>query len=238
MKRLQFLRYSTLLLMLLLFLYLSGCCFGDQAGSNNSTPEKPPIPGENTFSDKQTAAEKGLETFAKLVDTENFNELGFGSAEEARSATLGTPLQVFLVGLEPLRYYVPGSDPNALLRDVHHWTYPVMVKNQIRSSITVAQQDGKWSAVRFGDAPLSKEIGQILSKRVAVPPAPVDDQTILVHIAFLNAYFIGQKSEGKLMLTNVTPLSVPGFEKTVTMPAEEVFEILIPIAKETEDLPT
>ncbi len=247
MKRSQFLKFTSLLIILPL-LYLPGCGGGGQVTQNNQNRQnnnqannqnanQQSDSQEQTYGDEQTAAQKGLETLAKLVDAENFKDIGFESAEEVRSAALGTPLKVFLVGLDSLREYRKDAEPDALLTDVQRSVYPVLVNNQVRSSITVEGKNGKWSAVSFGDAYLMKKIDQALKGRVASMAKQATGPPTLVHVAFLNLYFVGQTWNNKLMLTTVTPLANTKFRESTTMSAAEAFDLLVPIARNYNGLP-
>jgi hypothetical protein len=232
MKHSQLLKFGPMLVILPL-LYLSGCSnIGNQAMQNNSPNSGPQASSSQTqtSNDEQTAAKQGLETLKKLVDAENYKAMGFESADEVKNATLGAPVKVFLVRLDQLREYQNGSDPNKLLTDINRTVFPVLVRDQVKSSIAVEGQNGKWSAVSFGDADWIKKVAQTI-------PTPQPATPVIVHVAFLNTYFVGQRVNNKLTLTNVTPLPNTRFSEQVTMPAEEVFSLLVPIAKEYNGLP-
>ena len=59
----------------------------------------------------------------------------------------------------------------------------------------------------------------------------------VLEVPALNAYFIAQRSENKLMLTAVLNDATLKLEAGQTSPAAEVFEKLAPIAKAYNGLP-
>src|SRR5262249_21986467 len=133
----------TVLPVLLLFLVLGLACNRDKEPSQRPDQQA----GEAGFADMQTAAEKALNTFRKLVTQQNYKELGFDVADEVSNAALGQPMLIFLVRLDRLREHQPGTDPNRLLTDSHQALYPITIRNQMRSSVLVGQTGAKWKAV-------------------------------------------------------------------------------------------
>ena len=72
--------------------------------------------------------------------------MGFESPGEVHEAKLGRPFQNFRVRLDQLQKYQQGSDPNKLLSGGNQFVYPILVKGQVRSSITVGEIKGIWKA--------------------------------------------------------------------------------------------
>ncbi|HEX8473128.1 MAG TPA: hypothetical protein VF666_03790 [Pyrinomonadaceae bacterium] len=138
--------------------------------------------GQTTHADAKSAADRGLATLAKLVNEQNYRAMGFESVAEVSTAALGEPIRVLMVKLDALRAYQPGSDPNLLLSDVPQSVYPVMVRDQVRSTITVSQVDaGRWTAVSFGNPHLARQTVQarraISAARQTAPGASVTPLT-------------------------------------------------------------
>jgi len=242
MQRSQFYKYILLLIILPLF-SLPGCDrSGDQTMQNNRQAQNDQNAGtktpseDQTFPDELSAAKKALEIFPQLINAENFKTMGFESAEEVKSATLGAPMRVSLVRLDQLKEYQAGADAARLLNDINRVIYPVMVRDQVRSSIEVKGENGKWRITSLGSPRLAKKISEV--QKQAGAPDESDARLMLVHVAALNVYFIGQGSGDKLMLTNVFPVPGTRLAEPVTMPAAEALGLLVPIAKDHNGLPT
>ncbi len=229
-SRILSLRFLSVILTLL---FLAGCVSsggGNTSTSDNTVHEGPPL-------SPQSAARQGLQTLAKLVNAENFKAMGFDSVEESKNTTLGVPLKVFLVRLDKLRVYNPATASDNLLTDVNRVIFPVMVGDKVKCSIEVGKESGSgvWKATNYGDADRIRKIDQLRRKGLPVPAAEAEQ--IIVHVAFLNAYFFGQKSENRLILTNLYPLHIPRFSGQVTLRMEEVFSLLAPVARSHNGLP-
>jgi hypothetical protein len=227
------LNHAALILALILPLLLGLACNRDGGAQSNTNQggQQPP-----TFADAQSAATQSLATFRQLVNDQNFKELGFESRDEAASATLGEPLRVLFVGLNQLRAYQPGSDPSALLTDFNQLSYPVMVRDQVRSSVVVEQVGGKWKTASLGNGALARQVAAVRK----APTAPAGsaggtDQQVLVHVAALGLHFYGQRVDNKLMLTPLAAYPQLNLRAGAAMPAEEVFTALVSAARAISD---
>ncbi len=98
--------------------------------------------------DSRPAAAQAPATFEELVTDENFRSLGFESKEEAKAAELGVPFPVVAVRLDELKRFKTGDDPLALLHPLRRAIYPITVKGQVRSGLTVHAKDGEWGRAR------------------------------------------------------------------------------------------
>jgi hypothetical protein len=192
--------------------------------------------GQSTYTDAQTAATQSLATFRKLVTRENYKELGFESPEEASSATLGQPIRVMTVTLEQLKGYQPQGDPSRLLTDLTQTQYPVAVRDQVRSSITVEQVNGKWRASSFGEGSLAKQVDQ-LRKRASASTSEAQAGEMLVHVLPFHLYFMGHRTGDRLTLTPVTDYPAYRLKGGGDLPAEEVFSTLRQFAQKYNGLP-
>jgi len=207
------------------------------AASQQQQPASgPPI---NT---SQAAAQRGLETMRALARQGNFAALGFTSAQEAEAATLDAPLHVFMVRLDQLQQYRPGTDPASLLQDTGQDFYPVLVGGQVRSSLRVSGADGRFAAVSFGGAALARTLGQRRQDLTAtlVPPNGEPPQRFeVVHVAALNLYFLGFEQRGQLMLSPAINTEQFGFRAGVPQWAAAVFTRLSEQARTMRpDVPT
>lgn len=93
-----------------------------------------------------------LDQFRK-APPEIARRLGFLSTQEASRATLGTPLREFVVPAEALVGYSPNRPAVELLTGGDSYFYPVVVGNELRSSIRIAPgRQGKPEVIAIGDA--------------------------------------------------------------------------------------
>jgi hypothetical protein len=193
-----------------------------------------------TFPDAKTAAEQSLGTFRELITKDNYyKDLGFDSVKEAAGAQLdlGAPLAIFLVRLDRLRDYQPGSDANSLLSDSTRMYYPVLVKTQPRAAIIVEKADGKWRVASMGSAGLAKQISNVQQK-TGTPSASVSEPDMIVQVPALGIYFIGRRgADKKLMLIPLATDLRYKLEGAVEQPADGVFSRLAPFAKSHKGLP-
>ena len=201
-----------------------------QQSTTSPSPSKPDNQTSPTdrAGDPKAAATEGLQTLRALVDDQNFRDLGFESKDEAATATLGEPLRVYLVRLDQLRDFQPEGDAGKLLTDTSEIIFPVLANGQARSSITVAQVDGKWTSAAFGGASLIKQIAKV---RSGLPPPP-GGASVFVKVPALNVYFVSQGGAGaEMMLTPLTDQPDYRLKEGGTVSAKEAFSALVPAAK-------
>lgn len=183
------------------------------------------------------AAAQSLNTFQAIVTDQNFRQMGFESPGEVKTATLGQPLPVLMVQLDDLRAYRPGSDPGALLRDLHRVIFPVLVHNQVRSSITVERRNDRWQGTSFGAPKLARMMESVRrdsSSATGVPP----NSYIVVHVAALNRHYLGHRFANKLILTAIVDDSLLKLRAGKEIAAEDAFRVLAPIAQRHNGLPS
>jgi hypothetical protein len=217
-----------------LALLMISSCNQDRGAQQNSNRGAE----QQTFADAQTAATQSLTTFRQLVTKDNYQQLGFESPDEVSGATLGQPIQVFMVKLDQLREYKAGTDPNALLTNVNQMQYPVMVRDQVRSAIAVGQADGKWKATSFGNAGLARQVAQARKADASSTTPDAASQSTLVHVAALGLYFVANRNaDGKLIMTPLADNPAFNLRAGASMPAEQVFTLLSPFAQKYNGLP-
>jgi hypothetical protein len=180
-----------------------------------------------------SAAATSLQTYAKLVSTENARSLGFESPAQVSSAKLGEPLRIYFVRLDQLREYAPGHDPNTLLSGSDKLLYPVTTDGTVRSSVIVEKYKNVWRGTSVGNPPLARSATRA---RDAARRASVDD-TFLVHVAALNMYFLGARVSGQLKLGALIEDKRVRLAIDELVPAEHVLEQLVPIARAYNGLP-
>jgi len=183
------------------------------------------------------AATQSLQTFQAMVTDQNYRQMGFASASEVKIATLGPPLPVAMVRLDDLRAYRPGNDPAALLRDLHKMVFPVLVNNQVRSSITVEQRGGRWEGTSFGApklAGMTESARRTSSSASGVAPTSY----VLVHVAALNRHYLGHRAGNLLILTTIVDDPVLKLPAGRDIPAADAFAAVAPVAQRHNGLPS
>ena len=179
---------------------------------------------------------EALKTFELLVNNDNFKSMGFKSADEIKSAKLGEYLQVYLVRLDMLKKYQPDTDPIKLLRVGNQVIYPILIDNEVRSSITLNRVDKKWNVTSFGNSNKIKLIEKGRKTEANYSKLTLDSYFV-VKIPAFNMFFIGYSIEEKLMLTPLFDDTNLGLKAYESKTAGEIFETLIPYAKEHDGLP-
>jgi hypothetical protein len=182
-------------------------------------------------------ASRSFITLRKIVTEQNFKTMGFESVDEVTSATLGQPIHVYMVRLDDLRAYKQGIDPNTLLKSLDKEIFPVSVNEQVRSSVMVEKVGDKWNVTSFGAPKLIKLLSKARKDISDTTGVPLNS-CFAVHVAALNTYYIGHRAENnKLMLTTILDDSTLKFPAGKTIPAEDVFAALVPVAQQYNGLP-
>ena len=224
-------RFVTISLIAIVIAIAGGC--NRQASSESTTNRQSSSSQPETFADAQTAATQSLTVFRKLVNNQNYKDLGFESPDEVANATLGQPLPVMFVRLDQLRQYQPGTDVNSLLGQSNEVNYPVLANNQVRSSVVVQQVNGRWKTGTLGNGGLAKHIADARKARTGAEGA---GQQALVHVGSLGFYFLGERnSDNKWTLTPLVSNPYLNLAAGRAVPAEEVFSRLATAAKALRD---
>jgi hypothetical protein len=184
-------------------------------------------------SDKVAA--EALSRFAELVTRENYQQMGFDSPEEVRSAKLGPPMRQFSVGLESLRRFEASSDPSKLLGGADTLIFPVLTGDRVRSSVTLQKDSSGWRAVAFGAPAFTRAAWDARGRSEA---AGGGASPSIVRVPALNLFFLGTRRDGQLMLAPLVDDPRLKLEKGVPVPAATVFTALVPLARAHNDLPT
>ena len=185
----------------------------------------------------QESAVRSMGEFSSLVmKQKNYREMGFESADDLKRMALGEPLQSFTVRLDHLQKYEKGMNPEELISGGRHYMYPLQVDKQVRSSLAVAEVKGEWKAVSFGSPNLIKMLSNTRMKSAEMSGA-VPSSYFVVEIPSLNLFMLGNRIEGKLMLSPVSDNPKLGFKEGTPMNAEDVFLALVPLARAHDGLP-
>jgi len=170
----------------------------------------------------QAAADHALIVFQKLVNPDNFKSLGLDSLDEAKQAKLGAPLEIFNIGLEQLRGYKAGDDPETLLVKSSETVYPLLVNGQVKSSVTVVHKESGYQPSSFGNADVVK--------RLVGAEKQENGTSFIVRVPALNMFFLGNRTDGKLVLTPIIDDSRMELRRGEARPADLVIVQLVPIA--------
>lgn len=181
-------------------------------------------------------ASEALTIFSELTTKENYKAMGFESPDEVRVASLGEHLQVFMVRLDQLQKYKAGSDPNKILSGGDRIIYPVTVEKQVRSSIVVEKVKERWNATSFGGSNQVEMLTKVRKADSDSTELPISSYFV-VQVPSLNLYFIAYRADKVLMLTPLLDDPSYGFKEGFTMPADKVFEAILPAAKRHDGLP-
>lgn len=194
------------------------------AGCQSKENPKPPSP------QPQQAAQDGIGVLQKLVNDQNYRAMGFDSVDEVKQAQLGQPLPVFNIPLDKLKGYQPESDPKQLLVKSSETIYPVTVNAQVKSSVTVVQNDAGYAPSSFGNAAIVKSLSQYRQGSTA-------EGDFVVRVPALNMYFLARWVDGKLMLVPIADDPRLKLRPGEAVPAETALPQLVALANAYNGLP-
>jgi hypothetical protein len=177
-----------------------------------------------------------LETYKLLISEDNYKEMGFESLNDIYTATLDTPIVDYFIRLDQLKKYDANNKLEDLLIPTEQFYYPVLVKGQVRSSITVSKIDGKWQAVSFGSHNFIELVANALKENKKESKLS-SLEYFIVRIPSLNKDFLGYKLKGEILLVPLSDDSSVGFKSGVSLPASKVILQILPEAKAHDDLP-
>jgi hypothetical protein len=182
-------------------------------------------------------AEKGLDKYRHLVNQENFRRFGLQNAAQVKTAKLGAPLRDYLVRLDALKAYVPGSNPAALLTDTHIVHYPLVADGRNSASVSMNYDRGQWHLISVGDTQRTAKLHSAISRSV-LSKKQVAENHFAVRIPALNLEFAAcWDAKGTLFLTPIIDSPEWGLKEGVTEPASAVFGRLVSVAKSHDGLP-
>jgi hypothetical protein len=182
------------------------------------------------------AAEKALASLKIMATPANYKSLGFETMAEVSEAVLGSPIRVFMVRLDHLKGYRAGQNPDSLLVALDEVVFPVNIRDQARSALSLEKVGAIWRPRALGDAPLIKKVAPIrenLARTFGLDQAGIS----LVKIPALNYVFLGYRSQDRLFLALIYGPIRPRLRVGESLPAATVFEMLLPEAQAHDGLP-
>jgi len=190
-----------------------------------STAESPKPPAR----EPQQAASTALGVLQQFVTASNYQAMGFASAGEVKGAQLGSPLNLYNIGLDALRSYETSTDVNKLLVLSNESVYPVTVGGEVKSSVSIVKLENGYQVSSFGNA---KAIASLARFRQA---APSDE--FIVRVPALNIQFLGRRLEGRVLLVPTMEDSRLKVAVGEAVPLDVVLGQLVPLAKAYNGLP-
>jgi hypothetical protein len=204
------------------FIFSCGLLLCMMACQKSGEPAKPPS------SQPQEAATNGLGVLQKLVTEQNFRGLGFDSADQVKQAQLGEPFAVYDVGLDQLKQYKTGTDPNSLLTKSSRQIYPVTVGGEVKSSITITHKEDGYLATSFGNADIVKSLSRYRQ---------TGSGDFVIRVPAFDMYYLGRRADNKLLMVPIIDDSRLKLKPGEPVSADSVLEQLVPLANAYNGLP-
>lgn len=151
------------------------------------------FPEMRTLDEVWEVAREGLPRFLGLISVGDLKDFGFEGLDELEVATLSDPYEVYTISTESLRSYSKESKVAFLLSSTNQWYFPVMVNNEPRVMLTVAQSEGKWQVVDLGGTSLPRNLHTLearLPDLLSEEGFQGNYSTKLVRIFPSNIYFV------------------------------------------------
>jgi hypothetical protein len=195
-------------------LLMTGC-------SKHPSAPKPPA------QQPQEAAQNAIGVLQKFVNEQNYKSLGFDSLDEVKRAQLAAPMQVYNIGLDKLKGYQAGQDPNTLLASSAETIYPVTVDGRVKTGVTIVHKEQGYEPASFGNADIVKRLA---SNRQ-------NENEFAVRIPAFNMYFVGRRVEDRLVLVPIVNDPRLKVEAGQAVPIEVVLDQLKPYVNSYNGLP-
>jgi hypothetical protein len=175
-------------------------------------------PGVPELKNWDDAAVKGCVDLKSLITPGNAKLLGFDTAQDASLAQIGTPFNMYTIGIDKLRDYFPGNLVAPLVKRLDSRLYPLSVGGEVRSALVVSwhKSNNELVTTTWG---LVKLIQLVTKYRKA-------DSDFIVWVPALNFHFLGNVADERLMLTPLATRNSYGLIEGVPVPAAVVFALL------------
>jgi hypothetical protein len=177
------------------------------------------------------AAQALTKTFPQIATPEAAKIFGFATAEEAKRATVQTPVRIATIGLDQLKAASPDAVMSSLVVPTNAMRSFVVVDNKVTASVITREINGAWQVSNFGRPLLSAALAEGLRARSAFqerPPANVFE----LDIHALNLFFIAHDEGGRLTLVPTADDARFGFKKGEALDSQVVMSKIVPYAKE------
>ena len=184
-------------------------------------------------------AQATLSRYVTDVLTErNAGRYGFRSLEEAKSARVGEPLPVMLIGLSSLKEYRSDAKVGSMLIDARTLWFPVLAGGETRTKLEMIIKDGALVPGEFGGIKSPERISSArkrlpgLIERGAIPDAK---KVTLVRIPALAAEFLYlETGQGDYFLPAMVNPGRFDLDDGKIYPAADILSRLRDIAKDID----
>jgi hypothetical protein len=166
---------------------LTFCVFLMMGCSRQKNESKPPA------QQAQEAAANAVSVLQKLVNEQNYKSLGFQTMDEVKQAQLGQPMEVYYLGLERMKDYQAGEDPNSLLTPSAELIYPVTVGGNVRTGVTIVHKEQGYESSSLGNADIVKGLASYRQS----------PKEFAVRIPAFNLYFVGRQVDTRVVLVPI-----------------------------------
>jgi len=207
----------------------ASCSSGNSAAVNSqdpnntaakSQPDQTSVAAPAEFNEPKMAAIDALSKLRQLLATgENFREMGFDNLEQVDRASLSEPATVYTVGLDQLRNYAAGSNPQDLLIDTKRMVFPVVADGNGRTLITVEQKEGKWHLVSFGDQRVADNMVRVRQDKSSAPGGLSTSNYFVVQVKALFLTFLGSQQPGSTTASSLRLVPLNGKTELELSPA-------------------
>jgi hypothetical protein len=195
------------------------------------------IHAQNNKVVSDSQVKKSIQTFVNLVDSKNINQFGLTNIAELKSLKAGKQFKKYMIGLDEIENFKQGNDVRQIIKG-----YPsvevalVNDSGKIRTSIEFVKKKGNWITTGYGSTP---EL-LILSNAQKDYGNSFVNQGDLIRIPALMITFLAIPSATAngivfIILENYPRLKLTKGQK---LPASKIIEMLVPLAKRHNGLPT
>lgn len=161
-----------------------GMCFLDAVGCGSKGPPESTRVEKVQMQTQEETALSALSALKQLVTADNAKTIGLQSVDEARDAALGKPIARKVIGYNNLVDAKADTPIAQLFTSEEVVIYPVVVKDAMRSSVSIAKAGERWQIASVADG----YWGALLS---ATPELASRQDVQLISIPGLNLEFFG-----------------------------------------------
>lgn len=178
----------------------------------------------------ERAASEAVGILQKLVTDQNYKSFGFDSADEVKSAQLGQPLSISVIGLDKLKNAQAGADLNSMLTQSPETLYPVTVQGSVRSSVTIIHKPEGFAPASFGNAEIVKGLSRFRQ-------AEASKGEFVLRIPAFNMYFLARRVENQVVVVPILDDPRLKVKAGEAVPLSRLLELLQPLVNEYNGLP-
>jgi hypothetical protein len=193
-------------------------------GCSQQAPPKAPVP------EAGKAASDAIGVLQKLVTEQNFKSMGFDSLDEVKSAQLGQPMSVSVIGLDKLKSASAGAEASSLLTPSPETIYPVTVGGAVRSSITIIHKPEGYAPASFGNAEIVKSLSRLRQSETG-------QNEFVLRIPAFNMYFLARRVENQVVAVPIVDDPRLKIKAGEQVPLTRLLEGLRVLANEYNGLP-